>query len=191
MTGISLFGRWIWANIKKLVQNKAPSLQSNGLTMLIFLSLSFLCLVALTEPLNSGKSPPKMYVFRSSQFLRMFNCLKASFNFVGMRTVLDAAIEALVIEGSQLAVVGRKNLFIFIIDITSNGLSFLHSVNYSHLSSRLAVLEPFEMIVSEPGPGHPPICALARTVHFFNGGLSVMVGFLDTKEMFVARWLIG
>lgn len=46
-----------------------------------------------------------------------------------------------------------------------------------------SILEPFEMIISEPSPGRPPIGALARTVHFFNGGLSVMVGFLDTKEM--------
>ena len=51
----------------------------------------------------------------------------------------------------------------------------IHESNYNQ--------DVFRIIITEPKTDERPFSALARSVHFFNASKSLMVGFLDAKEM--------
>ncbi|KAI0057498.1 hypothetical protein BV25DRAFT_1812295, partial [Artomyces pyxidatus] len=42
---------------------------------------------------------------------------------------------------------------------------------------------PFEVLVVEPEQNNAPRPALARTIHFYDDGKKILVGYLDSKEL--------
>jgi hypothetical protein len=89
----------------------------------------------------------------------------------------------MVFHETRLAIVGLGRIHLLSLD-TMNELG-LFAVFI--ICSMLTYIEVFRSILAEPSEKEPPFPALARTVHFFNSGRSILVGFLDSKEMYVSQ----
>jgi hypothetical protein len=115
------------------------------------------------------------------------------FQFSGMFTVLDGAIEGTAVDRAQqmVAVVGLSRLTLFRIQFGDKGVPAL---NFAVAPRALtdALLDPFKLIAYEPPLTKPGRAALARNVHFIQNiepsCPAVMVCYLDSKEMYVSSW---
>ncbi|KAI0309408.1 WD40-repeat-containing domain protein [Amylostereum chailletii] len=95
-----------------------------------------------------------------------YSIIEQPFDYMAMYAVFDPQIEAIAIRGAQgaLAIVGRGRLALLRLTWDEPGLN---------VTSRQL----------EPSLLSPAGTSLARSVHFFNSGKSLMVGHLDSKQM--------